>query len=52
MLLTPRLQVVIGSNQVHANTVYQVNLSNPEQISTILEAIARKIISEDSEKPT
>jgi len=42
------LQVVIGSNQVHATTVYQVSLSSPDQISTILDAIAKKISSQDS----
>lgn len=48
LLGEPGLQVVIGSNQVHATTVYQVNLSSPDQISTILDAIAKKISSQDS----
>lgn len=48
LLGEPGLQVVIGSNQVHATNVYQVNLNSPDQISTILEAIARKISSDDS----
>jgi predicted metal-dependent TIM-barrel fold hydrolase len=49
LLGEPGLQVVIGSNQVHATTVYQLNLNSPEQISTVLEAIAKKITSNDSE---
>lgn len=48
LLGEPGLQVVIGSNQVHATTVYQLNLNNPEQISTVLEAIAKKITSNES----
>lgn len=48
LLGQPGLQVVIGSNQVHATTVYQVSLSSPDQISTILDAIAKKISSDDS----
>ncbi|MGF1981461.1 MAG: hypothetical protein RMY30_038560 [Nostoc sp. CmiSLP01] len=48
LLGEPGLQVVIGSNQVHATNVYQVNLNSPDQISTILEAIARRISSDDS----
>lgn len=48
LLGEPGLQVVIGSNQVHATNVYQVNLNSPDQISTILDAIARKISSDDS----
>ncbi|NEU77656.1 hypothetical protein [Nostoc sp. UIC 10630] len=48
LLGEPGLQVVIGSNQVHATNVYQVNLNSPDQISTILEAIAKKISSDDS----
>jgi hypothetical protein len=48
LLGEPGLQVVIGSNQVHATTVYQVSLSSPDQISTILDAIAKKISSQDS----
>ncbi|MBW4607738.1 MAG: hypothetical protein KME22_11040 [Hassallia sp. WJT32-NPBG1] len=39
---------MIGSNQVHATTVYQVSLNSPDQISTILDAIAKKISSQDS----
>lgn len=42
------VQVIIGSSQFHATNVYQVNLTSPEQISTILEAIAKKISSNDS----
>lgn len=45
LLGEPGLQVVIGSNQVHATTVYQVSLSSPDQISTILDAIAKKFPS-------
>lgn len=48
LLGEPGLQVVIGSNQVHATNVYQVNLNSPDQISTILDAIAKKISSQDS----
>lgn len=48
LLGQPGLQVVIGSNQVHATTVYQVSLSSPDQISTILDAIAKKISSDNS----
>ncbi|MBH8564450.1 hypothetical protein I8748_20070 [Nostoc sp. CENA67] len=48
LLGDPSLQVVIGSSQFHATNVYQVNLTSPEQISTILEAIAKKISSDDS----
>ncbi len=40
LLGQPGLQVVIGSNQVHATNVYQVNLNSPDQISTILDAIS------------
>ena len=48
LLGEPGLQVVIGSNQVHATNVYQVNLNTPDQISTILDAIAKRISSDDS----
>jgi hypothetical protein len=48
LLGEPGLQVVIGSNQVHATNVYQVNLNSPDQISTILDAIAKKISSQNS----
>ncbi|WP_373527365.1 hypothetical protein [Nostoc sp.] len=48
LLGEPGLQVVIGSNQVHATNVYQVNLNSLDQISTILDAIAKKISSQDS----
>jgi hypothetical protein len=50
LLGEPGLQVVIGSSQVHATTVYQVNLNSPEQIATVLDAIAKKISSKDSEE--
>ncbi|MDB9318209.1 hypothetical protein [Nodularia spumigena] len=50
LLGEPGVQVIIGSNQVHATNVYQVSLSSPEQISGILDAIAQKITSEDSGK--
>lgn len=50
LLGEPGVQVIIGSNQVHATNVYQVSLSSPEQISGILDAIANKITSDDSEK--
>lgn len=50
LLGEPGLQVVIGSNQVHATTVYQVSLNSPDQISTILDAIAKKISSQDSKR--
>ncbi|MCG6135174.1 MAG: hypothetical protein MET45_10985 [Nostoc sp. LLA-1] len=52
LLGEPGLQVVIGSNQVHATNVYQVNLNSPDQISTILDAIAKKISSEDDDEKT
>lgn len=48
LLGEPGLQVVIGSNQVHATNVYQVNLNSSDQISTILKAIAKRISSDDS----
>lgn len=50
LLGEPGLQVVIGSNQVNATTVYQVNLNSPDQISAILDAIAKKISSNDSDE--
>jgi Fe-S cluster assembly ATPase SufC len=39
--------VTIGSSQFHVETVYQINLSSPEQIAGILSAIADKISSKN-----
>lgn len=49
LLGDPGFQVIVGSNQVHATTVYQLNLNSPEQIATVLDAIAKKISSDEEE---
>jgi hypothetical protein len=37
------LSVVVGGSQFHANTVYQINLADREQVGGILKAIADRI---------
>ncbi len=37
------LSIVVGGSQFHANTVYQINLADREQVGGILKAIADRI---------
>ena len=37
------LSLVVGGSQFHANTVYQINLADREQVGGILKAIADRI---------
>lgn len=37
------LQVAFGNSQLHADTIYQINLSDKDQMAMILRAIANKI---------
>lgn len=45
------LSLVIGGTQFHADTVYQINLADKEQVSDILKAIANRIEGEAIKKP-
>jgi hypothetical protein len=44
------LSLVVGGSQVNANTVYQINLADREQVGDILKAIASRIEGEASRK--
>lgn len=37
------LSIVVGGSQFHANTVYQINLADRDQVGGILKAIADRI---------
>ncbi len=43
MLGDQSLQVVFGNSQLHVDTIYQINLSDKDQMATIFRAIADKI---------
>ncbi len=48
LLADQSIQVVFGNSQMHADTIYQINLSDREQMADILKAIASRISKEPS----